>query len=373
MSRRVLIVCYEIPTQGGTATSAHALFAKLRRDGVDAHCLYLVERAVVPYYAWAYGRDFANPGRDPRVHTCVVEHPLYRTHATLTAAIERIAPGVILTRGYIATVLTRLAAPTRPVVFMTAGSRQAEFLIEQGRVAQAADLAAALPRTGRLPAAAPGREGAAFDAADLILPGSELVGDVIRGFFHPDRACKVADQPLWSAEWIVESVTASGVRPKPFAERSIDVLFCATNWARPEKNLPAVRGVMRQLADLRGVIVGDCRDPVPGVRHTGRITDRAALFRLMADARVLASPSLVDACPATLFEGAELGCNIVTTKNCGNWRLCSPELLVDPPSEAGLATAIRRGITHSYPSDLDWFLRTRSYARLVEILQALAA
>lgn len=100
--------------------------------------------------------------------------------------------------------------------------------------------------------------------------------------------------------------------------------------------------------------------------------DRAEMFRLMADTKVVASVSLVDACPGTLFEAAALGCNVVATKNCGNWRVCPAELLVDPPSEAGIAAAIRRGVERSRESGLEWFLSARSYERLVEILQALA-
>jgi hypothetical protein len=218
----------------------------------------------------------------------------------------------------------------------------------------------------------PGREGAALDAADLILAGSDLVRETIRAFYNLDRSYKVHKKAVWSAEWIVDAVAASGIRGKAFDERSIDVLFSATDWARNEKNLPAVRSIVARLGGLRTVIAGECDRPVAGAEHVGRIYDRSAMLELMADSKVVACASLVDACPTTLFEAAFLGCNIVATKNCGNWRLCDERLLVDPPGDARMAETIRRAVETQYRNDLDWFFATRSYERLLEILDAVA-
>ncbi|MEO6027006.1 MAG: glycosyltransferase [Candidatus Binatia bacterium] len=372
MSVRVLVCCFEIPTQGGAATSAYALFAKMKREGVDAHYVNIVERATVPYFQWTHGASFGNPAGLPDVHTCIVEWPFSGSQPALRATIARVAPQVVVARGYIATLFAKQAAPELPVVFSTAGSRQAEFLIAQGRAAQAVDLPALLPRTGRLPTPAPGNEGAAFDAADVIVPNSDWVGDTIRAFFSVDRSCKVHAEAVWSAEWVVEAVAASGVRSEPFERRAIDVLFCATSWGRGEKNLPALQRLVPRLTGLRVVIVGDCPQRIAGAEHRGYVDDRTAMFALLADTKVVAAVSLVDACPTTLFEAAFLGCNIVATKNCGNWRVCHETLLVDPPDETAFATTIRRGVERQQPNGLDWFLRTRSYARLLEILAALA-
>ena len=369
---RVLVCCFEVPTQGGAATSAYALFAKMKRDGLDAHYVNIVERPTVPYYLWTYGAEFGNPDALPDVHTCVVEAPFARPQAALIRRIAEIAPDVIVARGYIATLFAKRAAPDRPLVFSTAGSRQAEFLIAQGRVAQALDLPALIPRTARLPTAAPGKEGAAFDAADVIVANSELVAEIIRGFFGLEHRAKVHPHVVWSAEWVVDAVAATGIRPKPFAERAIDVLFCATSWRRGEKNLPAILRLVPRLDGLRVAIAGDCPRRVPGAEQLGYVGDRTAMVSLLADARVVVSVSLVDACPTTLFEAAWLGCNVVATRNCGNWRLCHETLLVDPPNDDTFAAAVRRGAARQYPNGLAWFLGTRSYGRLLEIVDALA-
>lgn len=372
MKARVLVCCFEVPTQGGAATSAYALFAKMRRDGLDAHYLNIVERAALPYYQWTYGARLGNPAALPDVHTAVVEHPFDGVQPALRSTIADIAPDVVVARGYLATLFAKRAAPERPVVFSTAGSRQAEFLIAEGLAAQAIDLPALLPRTARRPPAAPGDEGAALDAADIVLANSDLVADTLRAFCDGERSAKVHAETVWSVDWVVDGVAATGVRPRPFAERSIDLLVCASSWRRPEKNLPALRRIVPRLGGARVVIVGECDEPVAGAEHVGYVEDRRAVFALMADAKVVASPSLVDACPTTLFEAAALGCNVVASRNCGNWRLCHDALLVDPPDDARWVAAIRRGIEREYAGGLDWFLRSRSYDRLLEILAALA-
>ena len=33
----------------------------------------------------------------------------------------------------------------------------------------------------------------------------------------------------------------------------------------------------------------------------------------------------IDAAPGILFEGAVMGCNLVASKNCGNWEVCHPD------------------------------------------------
>ena len=372
MTPRILVCCFEVPTQGGAATSAYALAAKMQRDGHDAHYLNVVERAALPYYTWTYGTCLGNPDGLPDVHTAVVEHPFDGIQPALRDTIARIAPDVIVARGYLATLFAKRAAPERPVVFSTAGSQQAEFLVGAGLAAQAIDLPALVPHSARRPPVAPGNEAAALDAADLVLANSDAVGDTLRTFFDLGRSCKVHPETIWSVDWVVDAVAAAHVRRKPFADRAIDVLACASSWSRPEKNLAALRRIVARLGGARVVIAGECRDPVEGAEHVGFVEDRRAVFALMADAKVVVSVSLVDACPTTLFEAAFLGCNVVASRNCGNWRVCPDVLLVDPPDDGAYVAAIRRGLAHEYPGDLDWFLRTRSYERLIEIVTALA-
>lgn len=73
-----------------------------------------------------------------------------------------------------------------------------------------------------------------------------------------------------------------------------------------------------------------------------------------------------------LFEASIMGCNVVASKNCGNWEVCDPALLADPYGPATFATCIRRARERKYRDRLDRFLERRSYRELMAILTALA-
>jgi glycosyltransferase involved in cell wall biosynthesis len=204
-----------------------------------------------------------------------------------------------------------------------------------------------------------------------VLANSELTQALLAEFCAPWHTCKVYREPIWGAEWIAEWVTRLGVPTKPFAERGIDVLFVAGSWRRPAKNLPMVARIARRLAGRRSALVGESDASLPGVAHHGRIADRRTLLALMGDAKAVVAPSLIDACPNVLFEAALMGCNVVTSKNCGNWMLCNEALLVDPPCEDGYVVAVERAVQARHPDNMAWFLDQGSYAHLLQILDAL--
>jgi hypothetical protein len=89
----------------------------------------------------------------------------------------------------------------------------------------------------------------------------------------------------------------------------------------------------------------------------------------MGRARAVVCPSLFDAAPGILFEGSVMGCNVVTSKNCGNWELCNDELLVSEYTADAFAEAIRRANTAKLPDNLDLFLEPSSYRALKDVLE----
>jgi glycosyltransferase involved in cell wall biosynthesis len=108
------------------------------------------------------------------------------------------------------------------------------------------------------------------------------------------------------------------------------------------------------------------------VVHHGLLTERSDLFSLIGRARCLVCPSRMDAAPGVLFEASALGCNVVASRNCGNWELCHGELLADPCEADPFERCIRRALERKYPDNLDRFLNPSSYRRLVLTMAAFA-
>lgn len=91
----------------------------------------------------------------------------------------------------------------------------------------------------------------------------------------------------------------------------------------------------------------------------------------MGDARTLVCPSTLDSAPGILYEAAAMGCNVVASRNCGNWRLCHSELLVDPFGIGTFVECIARSLTREFESNIDEFLQSNSYVDLLETLMVM--
>jgi hypothetical protein len=59
---------------------------------------------------------------------------------------------------------------------------------------------------------------------------------------------------------------------------------------------------------------------------------------------------------------------VVASRNCGNWALCHPDLLVDPPVVGEYAARAERAVKEPFRRDHDPFGSDRSAAELEDLL-----
>jgi glycosyltransferase involved in cell wall biosynthesis len=190
--------------------------------------------------------------------------------------------------------------------------------------------------------------------------------------FYPASIGKVYPTVVSFAEWIADAAAAWRHLALPFGERDIDVIFVASDWDRVEKNYTMVKAIARRLGDLRVHVVGDVPDAVPSATHHGFVASREALFGLLGRARTIACPSLIDAAPGILFEGSVMGCNLVASKNCGNWQICDSTLVADPGDTAGFARAIRSAARRKHDDQLEVLRQRGGYRELMAVIAAAA-
>jgi glycosyltransferase involved in cell wall biosynthesis len=363
--RRILVGCFEVPGFGGASTSTYSLYRRMRRDGLNARLVNLVVETQLSALQSFYGTSLGNPECLPGVETRTVSPRWTQPDQALIARIEELEPDVLLGVGYIAADILKRSAGARPLVFLTTGCRQAKTYIYRG-VRDAVTLDRLLQRPGPWPFE-DRDEPRAVAAADLVVTHSEQTLAQLQGFY-PRWTGKIHPNVVSFAEWILDDARPFALLGRPFAERDIDVLFVANDWGRPEKNWPLVRALAGQLGELEVHVAGSGAESLPGVHLHGLVTDREQLFALMGNARTLVSASLSDPAPGVLFEAAAMGCNLVASKNAGNWRICNPELLVDPPSNRGYARQIELSLSHPFENGLQTFLEPSAYAELMEIL-----
>lgn len=367
MRRRILLGCYEVPGYGGASTSNYHLFEMMQRDGLDVHLLNIIDEADEAYFRYLFGENVGNPRLLDDVHNCVLSGQLFEAHPELTECIERLSPDLLVGDGFIAALLMKQAAPGRRLVFITSGCSQVTTYLDGRRTRDCFRLGRFLQRMKGGCQVFGVRERQAVEISDLVITHSDLIRDLMHCFF-PLHSGKVYSRVIWRAEWIRQDALGHTQLRKPFYERDIDLLFVASIWSRPVKNYAWVRGIVSRCRNLAVHIVGEVEQELTGVAHHHFIVRRDDLYSLMGRAKTVVCPSLFDAAPGILFEASAMGCNIVTSKNCGNWRICNEQLLVDPFSLSGFVENVRLSLARKLADNMDYFLETDSYGDLIDTL-----
>lgn len=377
MGNKFLFGCYEAPGYGGAATGAYRMFEDLQAQGLDVAFVNLISSELAPYLKAVYGSAMGNPRGLANVHNLILERALFNpspAHANLTRLIETISPDVLIGKDFIAALLLKTSAPDRRLLFITAGCDQVKHALLNGQISSVSELGAQLDkrkaeRKFRLPPHIAGiREAQAVESADLILLHSEMLRPLYEYYF-PAHAVKLFPETLWLAEWIYRDAAPYTHLRKPFAERAIDVLFVASLWKRIEKNWTLAREIILRHPEWNIHVVGESVEHAGRATYHGLIAERAKLFELMGQARVVVSPSRLDAAPGVLFEAAALGCNVVATKNCGNWELCHPALLAQSLEAEEFGERIRAARVREYKHNAEKFLQPSARQTLREILE----
>jgi glycosyltransferase involved in cell wall biosynthesis len=342
----------------------------MQRDGLNAHYLNLIAEEPA-YLASTFGETLGNPAGLGGVHNFWLDRAESLPHPSLKRVIDEIAPDVILAFGFPATLFLKRNVPEMRTVLMTGSCRQATAHVVSGRADDAVDLMARLSRSGGIPRTLIHSERLAVERADLIVTHSEPTLEFMR-LFYPASVGRIYPRIVSYAEWIHAAAMAWAELARPFDERDIDALFISNDWDRPEKNFPMVEAIARAVRGRVVHVIGDVPRKVPNAVHHGFIAGRRELFAILGRSRCIVSPSLIDAAPGVIFEGAALGCNLVASRNCGNHEVCNAELVVKRYDARHFAEAIGRAVERRFEDNMADALARRSYDDLVALLQAYA-
>jgi glycosyltransferase involved in cell wall biosynthesis len=371
MPARFLFGGTEVPSLGGASTALYDLFRRLQEDERRVNLVNLLEEQDLAFFQHTFGDLLGNPQRLPGVATCWLTDDLEAPQPTLAQHIDALDPDVLVGVGYLAAMLFKRAAPSRPTILVTASCQQAQDYIASGGARDAVELAQVLAEPGTPPRLVHRGEEAAVALCDLVVTHSPLTLSLMERFF-PRHLGKIYPEAFSFAEWICSGAESSRQMARPFTDRDIDVLFVASDWDRHVKNYPLVEAIAARLHGSAIHVVGDIPRPIRGVTHHGFVESREVLFDLFGRARCVACPSRIDAAPGILFEASVLGCNVVASRNCGNWELCHPDLLVESFGADGFAACITRALTHQHEDRRQAFLARNDYANLVGVLEAFA-
>jgi glycosyltransferase involved in cell wall biosynthesis len=370
MNRKFLLACYEVPGYGGASTAAYQLLQQMRRSGLDVSFLNLIDEQDAEYFRYTFGEHFGNPARLQHIYNCILGEPLYAPHPGLADLIAGIQPDVLIGEDFIAALLLKRAFPSAPLVFYTSGSLLMKDAIERNEIKDFLAQERTILKSAGRPVVPPNEELEAIDLSSLVIANSDMVA-MLHRHYYPFHACKIYSDVLWKAEWIYDEAASFSAFKKPFRQRDIDVLFIASSWERRDKNFPMLKKIASGLKDASVHVVGGTEEYLPSVTHHELITRQENLFRLMGDAKTVVCPSLCDAAPGVLFEASALGCNVVTSKNAGNWRLCNEQLLANEFTSGEFVRKIRFSLSRKFQDHMDYFLQANSYQKLIDVLSVI--
>jgi glycosyltransferase involved in cell wall biosynthesis len=203
--------------------------------------------------------------------------------------------------------------------------------------------------------------------ADLIVPNSDSVMCLYRELF-PSQTGKIFPDVIWNAEWIYRDALGLSFLRRSFSERDVDVLFIANRWSRREKNYALVKEIIARCAPVNAHIVGEAWDRSARAAYHGFLASRTELFRLLGRAKTVVCPSLFDAAPGVLFQASAMECNVIASRNCGNWRICNEELLVEPFTLDNFVEKISLSLERRYADHIDYFVGNGAYGKLLDAL-----
>jgi glycosyltransferase involved in cell wall biosynthesis len=370
MTARIVIGSLEVPGIGGNSTASYDLFTRMLSEGRDVHYVSLI--AEDPgYLSAAFGDSLGNPAGLPNVYNHYIEVTDDDSQPKLARLIQSIAPDVLVGFGFPGALLFKRALKSARTVLVTGSCRQAAAWVTTGRATDAVDLRYRLQSMGRRPRILIPGERAAVEKADLIITHSALTLEFMSAFF-PDALGKIYPRVISFAEWIAAGAERHAECAQPFHSRDIDALFISNDWSRPEKNYPLVIDIVGRLNGLNAHIVGDVPRKARGAVHQGFVASRREMFELIGRAKAIVCPSLIDAAPGVLFEGAVMGCNLVASHNCGNADMCHPDLTVARLSAADFAASVRKAVGQKYEDGFAMYRAADAYGELMATLDAFA-
>ena len=118
------------------------------------------------------------------------------------------------------------------------------------------------------------------------------------------------------------------ISQQDFDKRDIDIIYAVSNHTRVAKGSAIMNKIItnNNIDKLTKVIIGNKIKEVFNVNQIKNCSffshlSQSELFSYLKRSKIVIIPSTGDASPNILYEGLHFGCNVLLTKNCGNYEL----------------------------------------------------
>ena len=365
MCKRILFACNQVPYYGGANTTFYLLFKALQSRDWDVHYLNLIDFQRMGFYKDVFNSDFGNPSNLLNVHNVLIKDD--KVSNELKKILDDINPDLILAKNFTAPNLLKNVNRDVNMWFFPSQSDQIRNSI-YNRILSSEEEALHIINEGKhdIPITwIPEQE--VVKHSDYILCNSKSTQSWFR-YFYPEMKYKISEEILWTANLIYRELVDHFSHAQRFEDRSIDVLFIANRWDRMEKNFNMASDIMNRLNYKTNIhIVGQCDINSNGI-YVHQFLHYKKVLELMKNTKTVVSTSIYDPAPNVLYEASVLGCNVVASKNCGNWELCNQTLLVEDYNIESYIDKIKISLEKRYDNNINLFLKTDIVDQVSQII-----
>jgi len=339
------------PFKGGSSTFFYLLFDTMRQRLPRAEYWNVVKSEDMELGRRLYGEAWENPRKLDRVRTVSMDGR--NQTKKIIQLIRKVRPHAVMSKSRSITVFLKREIPGLWVEHITSTCEQIKEGIARGTLISLED-GFGQARSGKTIPNVCRDEQDAVRYADRI----RFHSDSVRfwyWYFYPQYRFKMDDDIYWDYP-VLKRFFQNHEKPKPWKSRTVDVLFAATDWKRPEKNFELLKTICSRL-DLikkRVVIVGLCPHELPSSLLRFPVISQEELYYLMCDSRVFVCPSRYDEAPNVIFEAGLAHCNIVCSSNCGNYRMAHSSLRAKLTA-VDFVKKIRRALRHPLKGNVEDF------------------
>lgn len=123
-----------------------------------------------------------------------------------------------------------------------------------------------------------------------------------------------------------------------FNEREYDIIFVCSNFSRKIKNPLFVKELFldQRLSDVKKLVIGN--GDLFNNSDIKKLTilkqqSNSIVLEHMKNSKLLILPSLFDSSPNTVYEALECGCNVIISKNVGNYEIFNEECICEDTTD----------------------------------------
>lgn len=363
ISRRILIASSVVPGFSSAASAAYLFFQRLQQDGHSVHLWHLIAPAEEGYYQYLFGDSFGNPGQLANVQNVSPDKP------SLKPAIQNLKPDIVIAFSSEAVIAISQAAPDIPQLYLLDGLGQIKQQIRNSYIKDLLAFQRKPRKKNKQLKVYDHLEKKALIRCDMAIPNSELLKTYLPAYF-PTLVSQIYREAIGWGHFFYRAAEQYKDYRKPFAERSIDLLFVGCDWNTSEKNyafaMRIARGFRKQTVHLIGNVSPTLEKQY--VHYHGVVESRDLFFKILGNSKTVVFPASFATAPGSLYEAIAMGCNIVTSKNCASWTLCNEALLVDPFSLRQFREKIDLSLQRAFPANFDLQQQDDSYKKLREII-----